>query len=128
MHAAPSELVIPKINQDTVADMVGATRSCVSFFLKKFRKLGIMDYKRELHMHSSFLIIVLHEGALITNDRVAEAAPSCYRINSYCLSNLDQTAADLLPIMARKRGGLEMTGTNRYEQGDIAISHRRETS
>ena len=85
---APSELVIPNISQRTPADMIGTTRSCSSFFLKKFRKLDFMDDNRELHGHSSFLI-VLHQDALITNNRAAEAAPSCYRINSYHLSNLD---------------------------------------
>jgi hypothetical protein len=53
MHAAPLELVIPKINQDMMADMVEATRSRVSCFLKKLRKLCFMDYNRELHLHSS---------------------------------------------------------------------------
>jgi hypothetical protein len=95
--------------------MIGTTRSRVSFFLKKFRKLDFMDDNHELHAHSSFLI-VKHEDVLITNEPDAEAAPSCYRNNSYHLSNLDQTAADLLPIMARKRG----------DDGDRSI--RTETS
>ncbi len=43
-------------------------------------------------------------------DPAAEAAPSCYRTNSYHLSNLDQTAAGLLVIMANTGGGLEMPG------------------
>ena len=110
----PSELVIPNISQHTPADMIDTTRSCVSFFLKKFRKLDFMDDNRELRVHSSFLI-VLHEDALITNDPATEAAPSCYQINSYHLSNLDQTAADLLPIMARKRG----------DDGDRSIRTRK---
>jgi len=59
------KMVIPKIDQDTPADMVGATRSRVSFFLKKYRKPGFMDYHHEWHGHSCPLIIVLHEGALI---------------------------------------------------------------
>ena len=95
--------------------MVGTTRSRISFFMNEFRKPGFIDYNRELHVHSSFLIIVLHEDALITNDRAAEAAPSCYPIISYHLSNLDQTAADLHAILASKRGRLEMTETDRYE-------------
>jgi hypothetical protein len=56
-------LVIPKISQHTSNDMIGTTRSRVSLFLKKFRKLDFMDDNRELHGHSSFLII-LHEYAL----------------------------------------------------------------
>jgi hypothetical protein len=54
---APSELVIPKISQHTSSDMIGSTRSRVSFFLKKFRKLDFMDDNSELHEHSSFLIV-----------------------------------------------------------------------
>ena len=54
---APSELTIPKIRQHTPTDMFGTTRSRISFFLKKFRKLDFMDDNRELHAHSSFLIV-----------------------------------------------------------------------
>ena len=54
---ASSELVIPKISQHTSSDMIGTTRSRVSFFLKKFRKLDFMDDNRELHAHNSFLIV-----------------------------------------------------------------------
>lgn len=122
------KLITPKIDQDTPAYLVGTTQSRVSLFLKKYRKPDFMDYNYEWRGHSSFLIIVLHEVALITNDRAGEAAPSCYRMNSYHLSYLDQTADDLLPIMARQEGRSEMTGTDRCEHGNSAISHRRETS
>jgi CRP/FNR family cyclic AMP-dependent transcriptional regulator len=53
-------MVIPKISQDKLADMVGTMRSRFSFFMKKFRKPGFIGYNRELHVHSSFLNIVLH--------------------------------------------------------------------
>jgi hypothetical protein len=52
-------MVIPKISQDKLADMVGTMRSRFSFFMKKFRKPGFIGYNRELHVHSSFLNIVL---------------------------------------------------------------------
>jgi len=55
------EPVIPKISQDTLADMVGTTRSRVSFFLNKFRKLGFIHYKGRMKVHSSLLSIVLHD-------------------------------------------------------------------
>jgi CRP-like cAMP-binding protein len=53
--------VIPKISQDTLADMIGTTRSRVSFFLNKFRKLGFIHYNGRMVVHSSLLNIVLHD-------------------------------------------------------------------
>ena len=55
------ELIVPKISQETLADMVGTTRSRVSFFLNKFRKLGFLDYNGGMHVHSSLINIVLHD-------------------------------------------------------------------
>ena len=55
------EPVIAKISQETLAEMIGTTRSRVSFFMNKFRKLGFIDYNGELHVHSSLLNIVLHD-------------------------------------------------------------------
>lgn len=55
------ETVIPKISQETLAEMVGTTRSRISFFMNKFRKLGFVEYNGELHVHSSLLSVVLHE-------------------------------------------------------------------
>ena len=57
------ETVIPKISQETLAEMVGTTRSRVSFFMNRFRKLGFIDYHSgdELQVHSSLLNIVLHD-------------------------------------------------------------------
>jgi len=57
------ETVIPKISQETLADMIGTTRSRVSFFMNRFRKLGFIDYSSAsgLRVHSSLLNIVLHE-------------------------------------------------------------------
>jgi CRP/FNR family cyclic AMP-dependent transcriptional regulator len=53
--------VIPKISQETLAEMVGTTCSRISFFMNKFRKLGFIDYGGSLEVHSSLLTIVLHE-------------------------------------------------------------------
>ena len=56
------ETVIPRVSQDTLAQMVGTTRSRVSHFMNKFRKNGFIDYDdKELTVHSSLLSIVLHE-------------------------------------------------------------------
>jgi CRP-like cAMP-binding protein len=59
------EPVIARISQETLAEMIGTTRSRVSFFMNKFRKLGFIEYNGEvnggLHVHSSLLNIVLHD-------------------------------------------------------------------
>jgi CRP/FNR family transcriptional regulator, cyclic AMP receptor protein len=55
------ETVITKISQETLAEMIGTTRSRVSYFMNKFRKLGFIDYNGELHVHSSLLNVVLHD-------------------------------------------------------------------
>ena len=55
------ESVIAKVSQETLADMVGTTRSRVSHFMNKFRKLGYINYNGDLEVHSSLLDAVLHE-------------------------------------------------------------------
>ena len=55
------DLVIPKISQETLAEMIGTTRSRVSSFMNKFRKLGFVEYNGEMKVHSSLLNMVLHE-------------------------------------------------------------------
>jgi CRP-like cAMP-binding protein len=56
------ETVIPKISQDTLSEMIGTTRSRVSFFMNRFRKLGFLDYgKNGLQVHSSLLNVILHD-------------------------------------------------------------------
>jgi CRP-like cAMP-binding protein len=55
------ETVIPKISQETLAEIVGTTRSRVSFFMNRFRKLGFINYNGELKVHSSLLNVVLHD-------------------------------------------------------------------
>jgi CRP/FNR family cyclic AMP-dependent transcriptional regulator len=56
-----SEEVIPQVDQGTLAEMVGTTRSRVNFFMNKFRKLGFINYNGGLQVHSSLLSVVLHE-------------------------------------------------------------------
>ena len=55
------EAVIPKISQEMLAEMIGATRSRVSFFMNRFRKLGFIEYNGSLRIHSSLLNVVLHD-------------------------------------------------------------------
>jgi CRP/FNR family cyclic AMP-dependent transcriptional regulator len=57
------ETVVPKISQETLAEMVGTTRSRVNFFMNRFRKLGFIDYDAGsgLQVHSSLLTIILHD-------------------------------------------------------------------
>src|SRR5438105_5304083 len=55
------ETVVPKISQETLAEMVGTTRSRVSFFMNRFRKLGFIHYNGGLQVHNSLLNIVLHD-------------------------------------------------------------------
>jgi CRP-like cAMP-binding protein len=56
-----SEVAIPKISQETLAEMVGTTRSRVNFFMNRFRKMGFVRYNGELEVHSSLLNVVLHD-------------------------------------------------------------------
>jgi len=53
--------VIPKIGQETLAEMIGTTRSRVSFFMNRFRKLGFIEYNGKLSVHSSLLNVILHD-------------------------------------------------------------------
>jgi CRP-like cAMP-binding protein len=55
------EVVIQKISQETLAEMIGTTRSRVSFFMNRFKRMGLIHYDSGLHVHSSLLNIVLHD-------------------------------------------------------------------
>jgi len=55
------ELIIPKISQAMLADIIGTTRSRVSFFMNRFRKMGFIEYNHGLEVHSSLLNVVLHD-------------------------------------------------------------------
>ena len=56
-----AQRVLPKLSQETLAEMVGTTRSRVNFFMNKFRKLGLIEYNGRLKVNSSLLSIVLHD-------------------------------------------------------------------
>ena len=55
------EPIVAKISQETLAELIGTTRARVSFFMNKFRKLGLIDYNGHLEIHSSLLNVVLHD-------------------------------------------------------------------
>jgi CRP/FNR family cyclic AMP-dependent transcriptional regulator len=55
------QTVIPKMSQDTLAEIIGTTRSRVSFFMDRFRKMGFIEYKNGLEVHSSLLNILLRD-------------------------------------------------------------------
>jgi CRP-like cAMP-binding protein len=55
------EQIVAKVSQETLAEMIGTTRARVSFFMNKFRKLGLIDYNGHLEIHSSLLNVVLHD-------------------------------------------------------------------
>jgi CRP-like cAMP-binding protein len=55
------ESQIPKISQETLAEMIGTTRSRVSFFMNRFRKLGFIEYNGDIKVHKSLLNVVLHD-------------------------------------------------------------------
>jgi CRP-like cAMP-binding protein len=55
------EPILGKFSQETLAEMIGTTRSRVSFFMNKFRKLGFIDYNGHVEVHSSLLNVVLND-------------------------------------------------------------------
>jgi len=55
------EMLLPKISQETLAEMIGTTRSRVSFFMNRFRKLGFIDYDGRIRVHKSLLSVILHD-------------------------------------------------------------------
>jgi CRP/FNR family cyclic AMP-dependent transcriptional regulator len=55
------EQYIPKISQETLAEMIGTTRSRVSFFMNRFRKLGFIEYSDRIRVHRSLLNVILHD-------------------------------------------------------------------
>jgi CRP/FNR family transcriptional regulator, cyclic AMP receptor protein len=53
--------VLPKVSQETLAEMIGTTRSRVNFFMNKFKKLGFIQYDGKIHVNDSLLSVVLHD-------------------------------------------------------------------
>jgi CRP/FNR family transcriptional regulator, cyclic AMP receptor protein len=63
------EPILAKISQETLAEMIGTTRARVSFFMNKFRRLGLIDYNGHIEVHSSLLNVILHEEPHISADQ-----------------------------------------------------------
>jgi CRP-like cAMP-binding protein len=59
--AGEPEMLIPKISQETLAEMIGTTRSRVSFFMNRFRRLGFIEYNGRIRVHKSLLNVILHD-------------------------------------------------------------------
>lgn len=55
------KMVLPKVSQETLSEMIGTTRSRVNFFKNKFSKLGFIEYNGEIHINNSLLGVVLHD-------------------------------------------------------------------
>jgi CRP/FNR family cyclic AMP-dependent transcriptional regulator len=62
------EPIVGKFSQETLAEMIGTTRSRVSFFMNRFRKLGFIEYNGKLEVHNSLLNVVLHDNPQIRRD------------------------------------------------------------
>jgi CRP/FNR family cyclic AMP-dependent transcriptional regulator len=56
-----TEMLVPQISQETLAAMIGCTRSRVNFFLNRFRRLGFIEYDQQIRVHKSLLQVVLHD-------------------------------------------------------------------
>jgi CRP-like cAMP-binding protein len=81
------EQYIPKISQETLAEMIGTTRSRVSFFMNRFRKLGFIEYNGRIKVHKSLLnAVLLDQVSERTPDRPLNSASS--RIASTATSRL----------------------------------------
>jgi CRP/FNR family transcriptional regulator, cyclic AMP receptor protein len=61
--------IVPKINQETLAEMIGTSRTHVNFFMNKFRQLGLIEYNGEIKVHRSLLNRLLHEKSQIKSDK-----------------------------------------------------------
>jgi CRP/FNR family transcriptional regulator, cyclic AMP receptor protein len=67
------EPILAKVSQETLAEMIGTTRSRVSFFMNKFRQLGFIEYNGSLNVHSSLLNVLLHDQPQLRNQSEASA-------------------------------------------------------
>jgi len=67
------EVILAKVSQETLAEMIGTTRSRVSFFMNKFRKLGFISYNGKIEVHSSLLGVVLHDHPQINRNNTGAA-------------------------------------------------------
>ena len=71
------EPIIAKISQETLAEMIGTTRSRVSFFMNKFRRLGFISYNGSIEVHNSLLNLVLHARSRISRLKICGKSGLC---------------------------------------------------
>ena len=91
------ETLIPQITQETLAEMIGTTRSRVSFFMNRFRKLGFVEYNGRIRVHKSLLNVILHDrhpkenivNAALLGSPQHQAKPARRRITT--VSKIEQT-------------------------------------
>jgi CRP/FNR family transcriptional regulator, cyclic AMP receptor protein len=77
--AGEPETLIPAITQETLAEMIGTTRSRVSFFMNRFRKLGFIQYNGRIRVHKSLLNVILHDQLPDQNTLPVERLPAANR-------------------------------------------------
>ena len=91
------EMLIPHVTQETLAEMIGTTRSRVSFFMNRFRKLGFIEYNGRIRVHKSLLNVVLHDQLTDHNskrppiDEPANVQPPKLPKKNRRVSKIDQT-------------------------------------
>jgi CRP/FNR family cyclic AMP-dependent transcriptional regulator len=77
--------ISPNMSQETLAEMIGTTRSRVSYFMNKFRKLGLIDYDEHIDVHNSLLTAVLHDKrgcASATHTKTLDSSVEGLRVKS----------------------------------------------
>jgi CRP/FNR family cyclic AMP-dependent transcriptional regulator len=74
------EMLIPSITQETLAEMIGTTRSRVNFFMNRFRKLGFIEYNGRIRVHKSLLNVVLHDQLPESKEPGGNSPPSIRKI------------------------------------------------
>lgn len=72
------EAILAKVSQETLAEMIGTTRSRVSFFMNKFRQLGFIEYNGSLNVHSSLLNVLLHDQPQLRDHSEASAEDALF--------------------------------------------------
>jgi len=81
------ETLIPKISQEALAEMIGTTRSRVSFFMNRFRKLGFIEYNGRIRVHKSLLNVILHDHLPDQNTKHANVSRAPRKANNSLASN-----------------------------------------
>jgi hypothetical protein len=97
-----AETLIPPITQETLAEMIGTTRSRVSFFMNRFRKLGFIEYKGRIRVHKSLLNVILHDKMPDQNTALPRIPSSPNRVAN-TLRNGARNGASTLRKLEKQR-------------------------